>query len=322
MNYKEILFPYQPLETGDFMYRYYINHREYIIYSPEKNKVSCLSLCNFKDITPFELLVSIQRPKILKEELEEFCFSQVCSKEDLLRYLFDIVGTGTQYRKIRGVSNSEAYLLYDIRQPEKIRNLFHFNPNNSEYQLVFDDEICMATIYNEIRSNAINVCWNPVIFKRLEEWDENKSTSFLIPSSSPILCAEIFKKAMERSASINMYCGENSLEGLLFFSSFIEKKELEKTISIYIDDKTITIYMKKWFPTTLVTFVARIQKMYNSNIRKFYEENLEGDITVYQLLSVAGSSFIVIPHDEFAINIFLKEIIIEYKLNDIFYAEI
>lgn len=25
MNYSEVLNPYQPLETGDFMYRYYIN---------------------------------------------------------------------------------------------------------------------------------------------------------------------------------------------------------------------------------------------------------------------------------------------------------
>ena len=33
MNYSEVLNPYQPLETGDFMYRYYINDREYIIYS-------------------------------------------------------------------------------------------------------------------------------------------------------------------------------------------------------------------------------------------------------------------------------------------------
>ncbi len=38
MNYREVLFPYQPLEPGDFMYRYDINNRGYIIYSPEKIK--------------------------------------------------------------------------------------------------------------------------------------------------------------------------------------------------------------------------------------------------------------------------------------------
>lgn len=50
MNYSEVLNPYQPLETGDFMYRYYINDREYIIYSPERNKISCLELFDFKDL--------------------------------------------------------------------------------------------------------------------------------------------------------------------------------------------------------------------------------------------------------------------------------
>jgi hypothetical protein len=53
MNYSEVLNPYQPLETGDFMYRYYINDREYIIYSPERNKISCLELFDFKDLSAY-----------------------------------------------------------------------------------------------------------------------------------------------------------------------------------------------------------------------------------------------------------------------------
>ena len=96
MNYREVLFPYQPLEPGDFMYRYDINNRGYIIYSPEKNKISCLELYDFTDISPFQLAVSIQRVRIETPEQNEFVFDKVCSKEDLLRYLFDIVADKTK----------------------------------------------------------------------------------------------------------------------------------------------------------------------------------------------------------------------------------
>ena len=129
MNYREVLFPYQPLEPGDFMYRYDINNRGYIIYSPEKNKISCLELYDFTDISPFQLAVS------------------------------------------RGVSNFEAYLLYHLKQPDKVRNIYQFNPANNDYQLVFDNDVCIASIFDEYITNTINVCWNPVTFRYFEEQD-------------------------------------------------------------------------------------------------------------------------------------------------------
>lgn len=71
MNYSEVLNPYQPLETGDFMYRYYINDREYIIYSPERNKISCLELFDFKDLSAYQLSISIQAKVQVQSESEE-----------------------------------------------------------------------------------------------------------------------------------------------------------------------------------------------------------------------------------------------------------
>lgn len=167
MNYSEVLNPYQPLETGDFMYRYYINDREYIIYSPERNKISCLELFDFKDLSAYQLSVSIQAKVQVQsesEELKEFSFDHVCSKEDLIAYLFDITEGKTEIRKVRKVSNNEGYFLFELKSAHKIRNFYQFNPESKEYQLVFDNDICCAAIYEDVTSDVVNVCWNPVIF--------------------------------------------------------------------------------------------------------------------------------------------------------------
>ncbi len=107
MNYSEVLNPYQPLETGDFMYRYYINDREYIIYSPERNKISCLELFDFKDLSAYQLSVSIQAKVQVQsesEELKEFSFDHVCSKED--RRVRIRSGTFTSStRKVKSISS-------------------------------------------------------------------------------------------------------------------------------------------------------------------------------------------------------------------------
>lgn len=315
MNYREVLFPYQPLEPGDFMYRYDINNREYIIYSPEKEKVSCLELYDFMDISPFQLAISIQRVKIDTPELKEFDFAKVCSKEELIKYLFDIVDSKTQYRKVRGVSNFEAYFLYHLKHPSKVRNLFQFNPYNNDSQLVFDNDVCIATIFDDIKTNTINLCWNPVTFRNIEEQDRERHTSYLLPSSNPIICEYIYKIVEERSATINLY--NCSLDALLFFSYHIKKRGIEKRISVFFESENITILMHDWYPTTLIRFVSKMQKMYNAVARKKYEEYEARDITVYQLISIASQSFLRFPNDEIAIEIFFKEIICEYKLEDI-----
>lgn len=322
MNYREVLFAYQPLEPGDFMCRYYINNREYIIYSPEKERISCLELSDFTDITPFQLAVSIQKIQTERqEEQKEFTFDKACSKENLIKYLFDIAGDITQYRKKRGVSNCEAYLLYDLKF-DKVKNLFHFNPGNNEYQLVFDNDVCIACINDDSKTNTINICWNPVVFKVLEERAEETQTSYLLPSSNPILCAHICKRAHEQSTLINLYGTRNSLYALLFFSYYINNSKMEKKISIFSESTKNYVLMENWNPTTLVRFISRIQKIYNGKVRKIHEEEYDTDIITYQLLSVAGLSFVAFSNDDISIDIFLREVISEYKSNEVFYAEV
>ena len=322
MNYSEVLNPYQPLETGDFMYRYYINDREYIIYSPERNKISCLELFDFKDLSAYQLSVSIQAKVQVQsesEELKEFSFDHVCSKEDLIAYLFDITEGKTEIRKVRKVSNNEGYFLFELKSAHKIRNFYQFSPESKENQLVFDKDICCAAIYEDVTSDVVNVCWNPVIFSILEGQTEQQNTSYLLPSSNPILCAHVCKKAQERNARINLYVGKNGMEALLFFSYYIASKGIEKSISIFSDSKQVTVEMDRWNPVTVVKLMSKMQKTINDKLRKQFGE--EDEVTIYRLESVAGKSFLAFQNHPLAIDVFFRNIIPLYGLENIEYIE-
>lgn len=324
MKYSEVLNPYQPLETGDFMYRYYIHDREYIIYSPERDKISCLELFDFKDITAYQLSVSIQakvqaKPEI--EELKEFSFDHVCSKEDLIAYLFDVTSEKTDIRKVRRISNNEGYFLFELKPTHKIRNFYQFNPESREYQLVFDNDICCASIHEDIVSDTVNVCWNPSIFSVLEGQAGQKSTSYLLPSSNPILCSYVCKKVQEKNAKINLYVGKNSMEALLFFSYYIAGKGIERGISVFSDSKNVTVEMERWNPVTLVKFMSKMQRTINDKLKKLFGEEAGSDVTVYRLESVAGKSFLVFPNHPLAIDVFFRNVIPLFGLEDIAYSE-
>ena len=47
MNYQTVLQNYLPVEQGDFMLKYEIDDRGYVIYSPEKGSFSCIELHGF-----------------------------------------------------------------------------------------------------------------------------------------------------------------------------------------------------------------------------------------------------------------------------------
>ena len=55
MNYQTVLQNYHPTEQGDFMLKYEIDGRGYVIYSPEKDSWSCIELHSFSELTPWQL---------------------------------------------------------------------------------------------------------------------------------------------------------------------------------------------------------------------------------------------------------------------------
>ena len=122
MNYRTILNDYKPIEQGDFMLRYKINGRGYVLFSPKKDVVSCIELYNFSEISPIQLALLLTfQPK---DEQDEFSFSASCTNEQIIDYLFD-VEESQGCAKIRHTSGLQGYLLYDLAKADKVRNLFH-----------------------------------------------------------------------------------------------------------------------------------------------------------------------------------------------------
>lgn len=310
MNYSEVLYTYHPSEKGDFMCRYLINDREYVIYSPEKGNISCLELESFKDITPYQLAILIQCGNA-EQGIEEFEFEKVCSKNDIVTYLFKV--TESNGIKIKR-NNYEGYFLYELKAINKVRNIYQFN-TKGEYQLLFDNEVCYAVMFENLQSDAIAICWSPLIFASLES-DFRKKTTYLLPSSNPMLCAYINKIAEQRSAKITMYTDGNSLEALLFVSFYTRYfKKQEKQIEVFIDSKNITVMMSGWHPVSLVKFISKIQKMGNDSFKKYYNE--EQDILLYQLKTVGDISFIIFPNNEISMAIFVANILNEINYEGI-----
>lgn len=315
MKYSEVLCQYEPGETGDFMYRYNVNDREYIIYSPVPGEISCLELYNFKDITPYELALSIQKVPSDKIELKEFSIEKSCSRENLISYLFDVSADCQKERStIRCISNNVGYLLYELKVSHKVRNIYQLNPNNKEYQLVFENTVCYASIFEETSDNSVSICWNPVVFSLLEE---DCKPSYLLASSNPILCTGIIKKVQDRSARINLCVDKNSMEAFLFFAYYTEYRNIEKKISINYDHKMVTVWMKNWLPITLVRFVSKIQKKCKEEFYKICTEVPDREVIFYQLESAAGMSFITFSNNNIVIDTFLRNIILELNLDDI-----
>lgn len=322
MKYSEVLFPYQPAETGDFMRQYIIDDREYIVYSPEEGKVSCLELCYFEDLTAYQLAVSINRQGMKEQkEVLEFTFDHVCSKEKLIAYLFDIDNTfgKTSDRQVRHVSGNEGFFLYDLN-PGKVRNFYQFNPSTKIYNLLFENKLCCAKLFEDTGSDTINICWNPYLFSVLEGQPE-KQPSYLLASSNPVVCAYIYKKAQDKK--INLYVGKNYLEGLLFFSYYINKLGGDKGLEVFSDGKYLTIEMTGWKAVGLVKFISRIQKIFDQRQKKLMgEEEPEKNLQVYKLESAGELSFVVFPVSDIMMEIFFKNILPEFGLENISYLDI
>ena len=90
MNYQTVLQNYHPTEQGDFMLRYEIGGRGYVVYSPEKDALSCIELHGFSELTPWQLAFVLSLDMQQMKEQDELSLFVCCKREKLLSYLFDV----------------------------------------------------------------------------------------------------------------------------------------------------------------------------------------------------------------------------------------
>lgn len=315
MYYKSVLQSYVPIETGDFMRKYAINGREFVIYSPEAKYISCLDLYSFRDITPIQLALCIDNPcREESEEEEEFAITKVCSPNDLINFLFDIQPKkGDLY--IRRQSGFQGYLLNDIQRPfNKVRNFFQFNLETKEYSLLFNNELCYkcsASIVPD--TDHIDICWDPYSYYLLNE----SMCRYLLPSSNPVLLSFIYGliRKGKPGIEIELHVCRSSLHALRFVSLYLKIHKIARGFEITYENGCIIVQFDNWSPIDVMNFISKLQRI--CNLVLYEEYSIEESVHIFQNYSHCGISYVVFPQVELYAKEFLKMIMKELKLDQI-----
>lgn len=318
MNYRTILADYQPIEQGDFMLRYKIENRNYVLYSPVKNEVSCIELFSFIDIAPIQLALLLSYEFKDGNELEEFSFPLSCERERLIAYLFD-VEEHEMSLKIKHVSELQGYLMFDLIKADKVRNLFQFDIAKKESCLLFDNPICVASIRENTRSNIIHLCWDPYVFYSIEKGGERNAPAYLFASASPILLGYALQKVEQyfvpevSDPCIGIHVGNKVYEALAFTSYYVRHIQTDYHVIPYRSNGLIYLELLNWNPIILSKFVSSLNKIALLQIKK----DLTDDIDLknsFTCLSFNRRSFIYFIELKIYVEVFLKRYLEILKL--------
>ena len=137
------------------MLRYEIGGRGYVVYSPEKDALSCIELHGFSELTPWQLAFVLSLDMQQMKEQDELSLFVCCKREKLLSYLFDVEESETVL-KTKHVSGWQGYLMMDIHKPDRVRNVFQFHPETKEARLVFDNRLCVASLREKEKGKLIH----------------------------------------------------------------------------------------------------------------------------------------------------------------------
>ena len=267
MNYQTVLQNYHPTEQGDFMLKYEIDGKGYVIYSPEKGSFSCIELHGFSELTPWQLAFVLSLDMQQMKEQDEFSLSVCCKREKLLSYLFDVEESEVAL-KTKHVSGWQGYLMMDIHKPDKVRNVFQFHPETKESRWVFDNRLCVAFLREKEKGKLIHLCWSPSVFAAIDRGGERTAPAYLLASDSVLLHGYAMKKIAECFAGtpaeervIGIHVGDNVYEALSFVCYYARNVQDEYVVIPERKDGMVILETPKWNPIRQANFVASLNKM-------------------------------------------------------------
>jgi hypothetical protein len=313
MNYKSVLYNYEPIQKGDFMLYYETDQEFFVLYSPEKNRISCLDV-TFRDITPFELAVRLNIP--IKEVVisDEFDFV-VCEKSNLIKYLFDIeelVGDSVICR----VSDQEGIILHDLSNTQKSRNIFMFDPITKKFKMRFNNESCIAS-FNEDKENAdIAVCWNPLLYNTLKISLNDEYTVYLLPASSLPLSGYVFKKFDKKKLNkIVLYINYEDVTNVFLFISHYCQFFGHPDMFYFTSGKiTHSLLLKQWNPIRVMNMLSKAQKKCNDQLKALYNSFDEKNLSIYQCESFKEDTLVYFSNNNHFTYYLLQTLIKEVEL--------
>ena len=323
MNYRTILNDYKPIEQGDFMLRYKINGRSYVLFSPKKDVVSCIELYNFSEISPIQLALLLSYQSADEIEQDEFTFAANCTREQIIDYLFDVEGS-EDCVKIRHTSGLQGYLMYDLVKSDKVRNLFQFDIEKKELRLLFDNRHCAASLRGDCLGNVIHLCWNPCVFHSIEKGGEPDAPAYLLASSSPVVCGYVLKQIEKCFASvekaeriIGIHVGDEVSEAFDFVCYYVRNVQDDCTVIVERKSGMVTLEMLNWNPVRLANFVAALNKTVAGKMKKCYPEMDACEVRPFACVSFTRKSFVYFPDVKMHQEVFLESYIRLVRLNEL-----
>ncbi len=312
MNYRTILNDYKPIEQGDFMLRYKINGRSYVLFSPKKDVVSCIELYNFSEIGPIQLALLLSYQSADEIEQDEFTFAANCTREQIIDYLFDVEGS-EDCVKIRHTSGLQGYLMFDLVKLDKVRNLFQFDIEKKASHLLFDNRHCAASLRGDCQGSVIHLCWNPCVFHSIEKGGEPDAPAYLLASSSPVVCGYVLKQIEKCFASvekaeriIGIHVGDEVSEAFDFVCYYVRSVQDDYAVIVERRDGMVILEMLQWNLIRLANFVAALNKTASEQIKKRYPDMDDCEVRPFTCLSFARKSFVSFPDVKVYQEVFLK----------------
>lgn len=322
MNYHTILQGYKPIEHGDFFLRFQINNRGFVIFSPKSGIVTCLELFDFTELPPLQLAFVLDFNDCELNEVEEYTFEKCCTIEKLLSFLFDVEEAKNVLKTVH-VSGWNAYLMYDIRKPGKIKNLFLFNLTTKEYRLGFDNHSCFASLRDTIHSKAVHLCWNPLIFYAIDKGGESDVPAFLFtdsPLMNPYIMKvlnETFLETPSEDRIIAIHADGGHFNALSFVC-FYARSFLSEYVAFPTKEKDM-VYIEtfNWNAIKQANFVASLNKFAFISLKKHFPEIETMDIRPFTCSSFDRKSFIYFQEKPLFLEVFLKQYIALLKLSEL-----
>jgi len=312
MNYQTVLQNYHPTEQGDFMLRYEIGGRGYVVYSPEKDALSCIELHGFSELTPWQLAFVLSLDMQQMKEQDELSLFVCCKREKLLSYLFDVEESETVL-KTKHVSGWQGYLMMDIHKPDRVRNVFQFHLETKEARLVFDNRLCVASLREKEKGKLIHLCWSPSVFAAIDKGGERTAPAYLLASDAALLhgyamkqIAECFAGTPVEERVIGIHVGDNVYEALSFVCYYVRNVQDEYLVIPERKDGMVILETPKWNPIRQANFVASLNKMAVDQAKKRYPEMEVPNERPFTCLSFARKSFVYFPDLKVYQEVFLK----------------
>jgi hypothetical protein len=283
LTYKQILSGYTIHEEGDFFQYYKLHNGGYILYSPRKEKISCIELFNFTEISPEDLGILLDKPIFMRSDIEEFSFEIVTQKEVLLQYIFDVgfLDKKTGYFT-HSIQPGEGYLVNCISPNKKSKGINFIHTQENRVGVRFDNLIAYRDNDNTESSN-LYITFDPDKYNSIinDAGINNDFFVVLLASANNLL----FNKVYEYEKSTSVIIGkEDPLLILQLYAFYLNKSEYD-FISVDSDYSQILVGFNKdmlGVPDVLSLMnkcIEDIRSEFGNDINTFYDIKASGRYT-------------------------------------------